>query len=100
MLTLAEAGDANLDGVVNFTDLNIVLTNYNQPGDWSEGDFNHDGVVNFADLNIVLTNYNQSFAGATIASGSYDLDAEAIRALSLAGVTVVPEPGALSCWPG
>ena len=91
-----EPGDASLDGTVNFTDLNIVLTNYNQAGGWMQGDFNHDGVVNFADLNIVLTNYNQSFAGATIASGSYDLDAAAIRALSLAGVTVVPEPAAVA----
>ena len=90
-----EPGDANLDGTVNFTDLNIVLTNYNQAGGWMQGDFNHDGVVNFADLNILLTNYNQSFAGATIAPASYGLDAAAIRALSLAGVTVVPEPGAL-----
>jgi autotransporter-associated beta strand protein len=52
-------GDANLDGVVDFSDLNKVLTNYNMTGmSWSQGDFNYDGVVNFADLNKVLTNYN------------------------------------------
>ena len=72
-------GDANRDGMVNFTDLNIVLTNYNQPGGWSQGDFNGDGIVNFADLNILLTNYNHSLASNIVPA--YDgLDAEAIRA--------------------
>ena len=52
-------GDANLDGVVNFSDLSKVLTNYNQTGmSWSQGDFNYDGIVNFEDLNKILTNYN------------------------------------------
>ena len=59
-------GDANLDGVVNGTDLNIVLSNYNLTftGDaWTSGDFNSDGTVNGADLNAVLSNYNQSLSG-------------------------------------
>jgi autotransporter-associated beta strand protein len=52
-------GDVNLDGVVNFSDLNKVLTNYNLTGMvWSQGDVNYNGVVNFSDLNKVLTNYN------------------------------------------
>ena len=37
-------GDANLDGVT-VADLNVVLSNYNKPGDtWYQGDFNYDGV--------------------------------------------------------
>jgi polysaccharide biosynthesis protein PslG len=89
------AGDASLDGTVNFTDLNVVLTNYNLAGDWMKGDFNHDGLVNFADLNIVLTNYNHSYGASAVLA--YDgLDAAAMQALSLAGVTVVPEPAAIT----
>ena len=57
-------GDANEDGTVNFADLNVVLTNYNNSGGWRQGDFNGDGVVDFTDLNIVLTNYNQSLPAA------------------------------------
>ena len=54
-------GDASLDGTVNFTDLNIVRTNYKQARGLDQGDFNHDGVVNFADLDILLANYNGKF---------------------------------------
>lgn len=55
-VTAACAGDANGDGLVNFSDLNIVLGQFGQvgaPGSLA-GDVNDDGVVNFADLNIVL----------------------------------------------
>jgi probable HAF family extracellular repeat protein len=63
LLTPALSGDANLDGSVNGTDLNTVLSNYNGTAmNWSQGDFNYDGTVNGADLNTVLSNYNQSIA--------------------------------------
>jgi hypothetical protein len=68
-LTLAAplGGDANYDGLVNFTDLNTVLTTYNQSGkSWANGDFNGDGTVNFTDLNVVLTNYNRSGGGPPV----------------------------------
>ena len=56
-------GDANLDGVVNGADLNIVLSNYNTYNSWGHGDFNYDGVINGTDLNIVLSNYNEDITG-------------------------------------
>ncbi len=49
-------GDVNGDRVVNFTDLNIVLSFFGQnvtPG--TNGDLNGDGIVNFTDLNTVLS---------------------------------------------
>ncbi len=52
-------GDANGDGLVDFRDLNIVLTCFGQTGD-VQGDFNNDGLVTFADLNILLSNYNSA----------------------------------------
>jgi len=50
-------GDLNGDGVVNFADLNIVLSAFGSTGvpGMTPGDANGDGVVNFADLNIVLS---------------------------------------------
>ena len=50
-------GDVNGDGVVNFADLNIVLSNFGQTGAGIPGDADGDGDVDFADLNIVLSNF-------------------------------------------
>lgn len=52
-------GDANGDHIVNFVDLNIVLSNYGAMGPpaATPGDLNADGRVDFVDLNIVLSNY-------------------------------------------
>lgn len=50
-------GDANGDRVVNFADLNVVLSSFGMVGTPGSvpGDLNGDGVVNFADLNEVLS---------------------------------------------
>jgi hypothetical protein len=67
-IATAFPGDANLDGTVNGSDLNTVLSDYNQTYNitgnqwaaWRYGDFNGDGTVNGADLNTVLSNYNMT----------------------------------------
>lgn len=48
-------GDANGDRVVDFLDLNIVLSNYGQSGPALPGDLDADEDVDFVDLNIVLS---------------------------------------------
>lgn len=55
------AGDANVDFLVNFADLNILLSQFNSavpPG--SGADFTNDGQVNFDDLNRLLSNFNSA----------------------------------------
>ena len=55
-----EYGDANLDGLVDGTDFNAVLSSYgDQSGDtsWATGDFNYDGAVSGYEFNVVLSNY-------------------------------------------
>ncbi|MGP1309250.1 MAG: hypothetical protein ACTS27_03515 [Phycisphaerales bacterium] len=49
--------DINGDGVVNFTDLNAVLTSFGQNGANPPGDTDGDGDVDFSDLNTVLSNF-------------------------------------------
>ncbi|MGD9692803.1 MAG: hypothetical protein AB7G17_05610 [Phycisphaerales bacterium] len=50
-------GDTNGDAVVNFIDLNAVLSTFGQTGFGLIGDVNNDQIVNFLDLNIVLSNF-------------------------------------------
>ncbi|MFT3788646.1 MAG: hypothetical protein QM770_21145 [Tepidisphaeraceae bacterium] len=60
------AGDANLDGTVNFTDLLVLASNYGSVGrDFSQGSFDYDptGTVNFTDLLLLAQNYGQALAG-------------------------------------
>ncbi len=55
------AADANGDGVVDFIDLNIVLSAYTLTGPSAvAGDLNGDGVVDFLDLNLVLSQFGQA----------------------------------------
>ncbi len=56
-LTPALPGDADGDGAVGFSDLNVVLSNYNAVGQGVPGDLDFDNRVDFADLNIVLGGY-------------------------------------------
>ena len=60
-LTRINSGDLDGDGFVGITDLNIVLSNWNQTvtfGDRLSGDPSGDGFVGIEDLNLVLGNWN------------------------------------------
>ncbi len=60
ILTPICPGDTNGDNIVNFADLNNVLSNFGQLGIGLPGDVNNDGIVNFNDLNTVLSFFAQS----------------------------------------
>jgi hypothetical protein len=81
-------GDTNLDGVTNFTDLGILLQNYNKTGKtWKDGNFNSPnttGVVDSVDLGLLLQQYNKT-------AGSFSALAEG-ESLPVNGV---PEPSGL-----
>lgn len=56
-------GDTNADGVVNFLDLNTVLSAFNTSvPSGTGGDVTGDGLVGFADLNIVISSFNVACA--------------------------------------
>ena len=80
-LKITLLGDADLNGTADFTDLGVLLNNYNQPGGWIKGDFDLNNLVDFTDLGILLNNYNQS-APLGLSETSAGL-----------GATAVPEPG-------
>jgi hypothetical protein len=87
-------GDANLDGLVNGSDFNILAANFNQDiTGWDQGDFNYDGLVNASDFNVLAANFNQGVSGADASAGDIAaLDAFAVaNGLSLP-TSSVPEP--------
>ena len=96
------AGDANLDGTVNFIDLTTVLQNFNvATSSFARGDFNHDGIVNFTDLTTVLQNFNISLLPVTpsvvTADAAVLADPRAVSLLKAynlypSDTTAVPEP--------
>jgi len=51
------AGDANLDGTVDYADFQILAADYGMTNTWWEqGNFNDHGIVNWADLNLLRSN--------------------------------------------
>jgi probable HAF family extracellular repeat protein len=59
------AGDVNLDGAVNMSDLSVVLTNFDKSGmTWTQGDLNGDGTVAMDDLTKVLAQFDNTIAAS------------------------------------
>lgn len=56
----ALVGDANDDGVVNFTDYQIFQRQDRTTN--PQSDFNHDGIVNLADFQLLFANMNKTLA--------------------------------------
>jgi hypothetical protein len=64
LVTYAFAGDANLDGKVDFNDFVAISTHFLQPDiNWDHGNFNYDGVVDFNDFVILSTNFGEGVTG-------------------------------------
>ncbi len=66
---IAMYGDANLDGVVDISDLSILGGNWRESGlEWADGDFNYDGNVDISDLSMLGGNWREEFAGMSFDS--------------------------------
>lgn len=53
----ATGGDANLDGVVDISDLGLLATSWQTAGNWLAGDFDASGFVDISDLGLLATNW-------------------------------------------
>jgi hypothetical protein len=80
------AGDANLDGKVDFKDFQILEANFNKHhANWANADFNLDGVVDYNDFLI--------FRSKFLPTGASPVQASLVEAF---GAANVPEPGTIS----
>jgi hypothetical protein len=90
-------GDANLDGVVNGTDFNIMATNFNQYApNWDQGDFNYDNVVNGSDFVLLADNFNQFASGGSEYDESSDVAALYAFAAANGFLADLPEPASFT----
>jgi fibronectin-binding autotransporter adhesin len=90
------AGDAFLNGTVNFNDLDVIGKRLNTSGnDWASGNFNYDpnGAVNFNDLTIVGQNLNKTLGtlGSSMVSTG-GTTTTTLGEIALVQNTSVPEP--------
>ena len=89
------AGDWNLDGVVDFTDViqfvSANLFNTGLPATWADGDFDYNGVVDFDDVVA-------SVSANLFDAGPYNAAPGGLSALGFGdglaggGIAAVPEP--------
>jgi hypothetical protein len=93
---LTLAGDANLDGAVDFNDLVRLAQNYNVADGqrvWSGGDFDYDGNVDFNDLVKLARNYNTSLPAGAIPGAPAGFERDLTEAMAAA---LVPEPNGVA----
>ena len=98
-------GDLNLDGVVNYDDISVMLYYYHTPEPdvlgWQTGDLNYDGLINYDDLSLMLygnAHQGDPQGGATNLNGPGVAELQALLADGAPGglAGVVPEPATLA----
>jgi hypothetical protein len=82
-------GDANGDGIDNFSDLLILAQHYGKSGALGDGDFNADGSVGFDDLLILAQHYGQTATTGTALGEAAVPEPAALAVIGVAGAAVV-----------
>ena len=93
MYTLA--GDANLNGTVDFNDFLVLQNNFSAAGTrFDQGNFNYDGVTDFNDFLVLQNNFGQSITGQPVLVTRAQV--AAMTAFANSDASLVPEPASLA----
>src|SRR5262249_26340249 len=86
-------GDANLDGVIDSTDYNLIDSGFTTPGatGWINGDFDYNGVINSTDYFLIDSSF-QNQSGPLSPAFLANLEAEFGPGYVAALQAQVPEP--------
>lgn len=91
ILAWASAGDANLDGIINAADFDVLAAHFGAVGqNWLAGDFNGDGVVNALDFNALATHFGDVIAEDSAVEGIVPEPREMWVCLSAFGWFLLP----------
>ena len=83
-------GDANDDGLVNFSDFVLLSNHFGMTGTgWTGADFNNDGITNFADFTILSNNFGGTI-GADLRAASLPSSVPEPRTLLLLAAGLLP----------
>ncbi|MEM6330952.1 MAG: dockerin type I domain-containing protein [Planctomycetota bacterium] len=85
----AAAGDVNLDGAINISDVSVIFPVFNTAvtNGWAGGDLNGDGTVNISDVSIIFPVFNTGTAGTGPITAGVPEPASMALVASLAAVT-------------
>jgi hypothetical protein len=99
-LTAAEAGDANLDGIVNGSDVALLAPRFNlATTGYHNGDFNNDGIVNGSDVALLAPNFNLAIGPSpTGVVSDVPLTAQDSALLAEYSTAAVPEPASMTLF--
>ncbi len=88
-------GDANLDGVVDSTDVSILSEYFNQPGGWLQADFDGDGFVDSTDVSILSEFFGMTASSFAASAAAVELEQIGNEFELGADTQYIPEPSAL-----
>ena len=96
-------GDADMNGTVNFHDLQVLLGGFGNAGFWDQGNFNGHSTVDFNDLQLLLGNFGGStslsyseLSGIKNLVGEFGYEATPNSDGVGFTLTAVPEPASMS----
>jgi hypothetical protein len=89
-------GDANDDGIVNFSDFIILSQNFGQPGGWDKANFLGTATVDFSNFIVLSQHFGQTIGSSDLTITPEELAEFHAASLSFFAGTGIPEPTSLS----